>query len=414
MNRPVKLRQKDPSPALRCLNLIARRLAAIRRDTPALARMGGQMARRLLAGGQIFAPGLMRFWEHEFYGRAGGLMGLQAPSWQPASKNDVAFLVLPPRGKWDESVQQRLKGLLGGKAALFAVGRRDDLPAGVPSNRFEGFTGGVKSQEGLYGLGEHRPLAPLRLLEIIVRGWIAAGEMICACIRGGKMPVIWMSAWLEGSFIRNISFIEQDNLREPWSAPLFHKGRYIPPLPPGCAAEHFLGMLGRIRESLAGQGDRLAQAGKWLAEAHQAGRRPWTVLVGHSYPLILQLPGEDKQRPVYPLRWGPSVSDLARALPGDLKRGDVVMHLGYGPVNVPAAREILGRGIRLIHTTPYGRPPGMKPQRNFLWLDLPWRPSDASVDVPGYGVRILPSSSSAQTMALLAILSEMADRMGWS
>jgi hypothetical protein len=35
------------------------------------------------------------------------------------------------------------------------------------------------------------------------------------------------------------------------------------------------------------------------------------------------------------------------------------------------------------------------------------------VDVPGYGVRIIPSSSAAHTMAYMAILGETAQRMGW-
>jgi hypothetical protein len=80
---------------------------------------------------------------------------------------------------------------------------------------------------------------------------------------------------------------------------------------------------------------------------------------------------------------------------------------------VPAAEALLKRGIRLIHTTPYGPMAAMKPNKNFLYFDLPWRPGDAEVDIPGYAVRILPGSSSVMTMAYNAILCEMAERMGW-
>ena len=89
------------------------------------------------------------------------------------------------------------------------------------------------------------------------------------------------------------------------------------------------------------------------------------------------------------------------------------MHLGYAPVDTGAVAGVLKKGIRLIHTSPYGRPATLPDHKNFIWLDLPWRPGDASVDVPGYSVRILPMSSTCHTMAYFAILSETAERMGW-
>lgn len=64
-------------------------------------------------------------------------------------------------------------------------------------------------------------------------------------------------------------------------------------------------------------------------------------------------------------------------------------------------------GTRRTH-----QPASLPEHKNFIWLDLPWRPGDASVDVLGYSVRILPMSSTCHTMACFAILSEMAERMG--
>jgi hypothetical protein len=76
-------------------------------------------------------------------------------------------------------------------------------------------------------------------------------------------------------------------------------------------------------------------------------------------------------------------------------------------------QRILDRGVRFIYTSPYGRPAGLKDHENLIWLDLPWRPADATVDVPGYSVRILPMSSSAHTMVYFQLMCEMAERMGW-
>ena len=92
----------------------------------------------------------------------------------------------------------------------------------------------------------------------------------------------------------------------------------------------------------------------------------------------------------------------------------MALHLGYRPADVLAIEAVLKRGIRLIHTSPYGRPAALEEHKDLVWLDLPWRPGDACVDVPGYSVRILPMSSTCHTMAYFAILSEMAERMGWT
>jgi hypothetical protein len=218
-----------------------------------------------------------------------------------------------------------------------------------------------------------------------------------------------MSVWLEGALVRNASFMAHNNLREPWSVPLFHTDRYIPPLPPGYAANAFLSELERILAVIESQQAQLTQAGQWMALALQNGKRVHAVLVGHSYPKILALPKDS----AYPIEWGQSMSDLARAIPADLGAGDVAIHLGYSPVNVAQVQSILKRGIRFIYTTPFGRPKALKNHRNLIWLDSPWRPTDQTIDIPAYGVRMLPMSSSAGTCVYFPLLCEMAARMGW-
>jgi hypothetical protein len=366
------------------------------------------MARPILAGGNLVPAPIAPFWPSEFSGRAGGLMGVKWPQWVPERSADVAYFAAPDPRRWDPRKDEHLARLVKSRGQLFVIGRSEDLAGLGSAGRFAGFTGGAAPEDGLYGLGSIRPLAPLRPFEQLVRGWAAAGEFVGACTRAGRMPVIWMSVWLEGALVRNASFTPLDNLREPWSTPMFHEDRYVPPLAAGRVAGEFLAFVEMMLSTLQRQLNALAQAGRWLAEASRAGRRLWTVAVGHSYPMILERPKEG-----YPLEWGHSVSDLRKAIPKDLKRGDVALHLGYSPVNVDDVRRICSRGIRFIYTSPYGRPASLKDHEDLLWLELPWRPGDACVDVPGYGVRILPSSSAAHTMAYFAILAEMAERMGW-
>jgi len=409
----------DRTPAGRYLKLIRRRIRAIRRDIPSLIEMGERMAEPMLAGGRFLIPRVAGFWPREFGGRAGGLMGMTyhprfrmpgRPVLRPNRKTDVAYIALPDPRWWDAAQDETLAELLRGKAHVFVNGREDELAAlGGARKRVSAFAGGAPVDEGLYGFAERRPLAGLRHFDQFVRGWAAAGEFIAACTRNGKMPTIYMSVWLEGALLRNASFVEHHNLREPWTTPFFHRDVYIPPLAPGYAAESFLDIAEGHLKALEAQLLLLARAGRWMAEARRRGRRVWVTATGHSYPEILEL-REDKE---YPVEWGWPISDLRKALPADLRRGDVALHMGYAPVDVRVIGAVLKKGIRLIHTSPYGRPASLPDHEDFLWFDLPWRPADASVDVPGYSVRILPMSSTCHTMAYFAILSEMAERMGW-
>ena len=401
---------KPLSPAIQYLHLVRKRLAAIRKDIPAIIEMAERVAKPLLEGGNLFTPDLSPFWHNEFCSRAGGMMGLKAANYVAQSKKDVAYFTVPDPRRWNPQEDKKFQALVKGPAQLFLNGPKEDLAVLGSTRRFAGFTGGVDPNEGLYAMDPFQPLAPLRPLEMIVRGWRAAGEMICACTRAGRMPILWMSVWLEGAMVRNASFTRHDNLHEPWSAPMFHDDRYISPLAPGYACREFLGELERILDVVEGQEKKLAQAGRWMAQAKKEGRKVLTILVGHSYPQILERP----EKAEYAVDFGYSVSNLRRAVPPQYGKGDVALHLGYAPVDVEALQRILDRGIRFIHTSPYGRPANLRDHQNLLWLDLPWRPTDATVDIPGYSVRMMPMSSSAQTPTFFAILCEMAQRMGWT
>jgi hypothetical protein len=398
---------------MKYLDLVKTRIAQVREELPHLIKLGEQMASPLLAGGSLYTPNVGTYWPSEFGGRAGGLMGLKPSHYIARSLNDVAFTTLPDPRRFNSTDESRWRALIDSPAQIFINGAESDIPphlAASLATRAAGFTGGAPASEGLYKKDDLTPLAPIRPFDQLVRGWVTTGELIAACTRAnGRMPIIWMSVWLEGAMVRNASFFKHDNVREPWYPPLFHDPIYIPPLPPGHVANEFLAELERIFNIVAAQSEKLSTAGQWLAAAAGAKKKISTVLVGHSYPQILEL-AEPKN---YPLAWLPSISDLQFAHPQDLGAGEVALHLGYAPVNVNDVKQILSRGVRFIYTSPYGRPRELDDHPNLLWLDLPWRPADATVDVPGYSVRILPMSSSAHTMVYFSLICELAERMGW-
>ena len=398
------------APAREFLAEALRRTAALRRETAHFTQLGEKMAQPLLAGGDLCLPPVGSFSHSEFSGRAGGLMGIRWAE-RPASSKDVAFFGLPDPRRWKPQEDEAFQKQLSSRRRLFVIGRPDEVE-GKLRRRISGFTGGARAEEGLHALGEQRPLAPYRPFEQLVRGWLTKGELIAACTRKGLMPTIWMSVWFEGALARNTALIKHNsNRREPWLVPLLHdKDYYVPPLPRGRVATEYLRLVDSLIETLDRQARALTRAGDWMAQAHRAGKRVAATAVGHSYPQILGLPKESN----YPVRWGTTNSDLATAIPADLGKGDVYIHLGYSPVDVRKVSAILRRGIRFIYTSPYGRPEALKDHEGLIWLDLPWRPGDASIDVPGYSVRILPLSAVAHTLAYFSLLSEMAGRMGWT
>jgi hypothetical protein len=353
---------------------------------------------------------------------------------KPENAQDVGLFAVPDPRRWDAAGDETLKQLVNGKAKLFVVGRPGDLPAEA-AMRVSGFTGGADPTIGCYAYANHAPLVSTRQFEQFVRGWITFGEAVAACTRGEQMPVLYMSVWLEGAIARNaaFSFTDYNNLGEPRDCrplvptPVFHHERYVPPLAAGYPAGEFLCTAGMFIDTLGRQLDTLAEAGRWIAETLQAGKRVRVVAVGHSYPRILELPVEEEghgrghgrghdigyDKSVYPVEWGRSMSNLLQALPDDLGEGDLLLHLGYAPVVKERVDTILGRGIKLIHTSPYGRRKDTPEHPNFLWFDLPWRPGDADVDIPGYGARMMPASSTSHSIAYNAILAEAAERMNW-
>jgi hypothetical protein len=398
---------RQGSAAVEYLSLVGKRIEQIHHDVPQLTAMGTKMAELLLAGGNLYAPDVAKFWPSEFGGRAGGFMGIRSGAKVHESEKNVAYFALPHPRNWDARKDDTLQKLINGKAQLFVIGRPEELEGVAPLARFAGITGGAEPDAGLHAHQSHKPLASLREFDQFVRGWITAGELCAACTRAGKMPIMWMSVWLEGAFVRNAHFVTHNNLREPWNTPFFHDGHYVPPLAPGHVGNEFLAELRKIHSRLLEQSELLGTAGQWIADAKRNGRRVWTVAVGHSYPALLDLAAKND----YPLEWSGSISDLSKGISADLGKGDVALHLGYAPVDADDVKAICNRGVKLIHTSPYGKSFTPIDHPNFLYFDLPWRPADATVDVPGYSVRILPMSSSAQTMALFAMLAEFAVRM---
>jgi len=376
--------------------------------------MGERMAGPLLKGGRLYLEPVGRYWGSEFHCRAGGFMSLHRQGAGRMRRKDVAYFELPRADRRGPGDEQLLRRLVRGPAHLFAIGRREDAEGIAPASRFEGFSGAAARPGGAYHLPGYGPLVNTDLLERIVRGWIVAGELVAACTRARRMPILFMSNWFEGSDERNAAFCPGYEAGRRMAGSFFHKEWkrerttiYVPPLAAGYVGASFLDVVERIRASLAAQGAELSRAGVLLADAKRRGRRICSSAPGHMYPHALNIPdGCD-----YPVHWTTPTASLPGSVPRSWRRGDAVIHFGYGPTHPAEVQRLLKRGFSVVQTSPYGRPADLPDRTQHVWFDLPWRPGDAEVYIPGYSVRVVPGSSSAQTMGYFCLLAELAHRM---
>src|SRR5438045_6058069 len=87
--------QPTTRPAIEYLSLVANRIEQIHHDVPQLTAMGTKMAELLLAGGELYAPDVAKFWPSEFSGRAAGFMGIRSGPRVLACDRNVDYFVLP-------------------------------------------------------------------------------------------------------------------------------------------------------------------------------------------------------------------------------------------------------------------------------------------------------------------------------
>ena len=148
--------------------------------------------------------------------------------------------------------------------------------------------------------------------------------------------------------------------------------------------------------------EHLSDAAELMSDCLRHGGAVHIESVSHYTLYDIDLPG----LPVWakhPKRY-PEPEEIAAAM----KPGDVYFELGYmelRPRFLEAAAKAPGKSIVALCHAPPAAPAGPQPT---MLLDAQWDSGDAAVSLPGYDVKILPTSAVLQTAIFRAMIAKAA------
>ena len=354
-------------------------IQALQRDVPAMTPSAEAAARRFVLDGWTLAAWGDEGFVAEITGRAGGLMPIDPVD---AAPGKTIVLLAPRSARLENDLDQaRRFAERGDRVILFA--RRavldEAVRAGVrPAAAFDTH---AAPHGGLVASGDTW-LIPTDPPASIAAVWTWTAEFVAACTRLGKMPVMWQSIMAPGSAERNKAHAGK---RFEDAAPA--------PLKPGALGREYLAKLdANVRAVFVGERSALRQAAERAARAQAQGGRLYAYLVGHATALQPGIPGDPGLFSALHAAAGPSGGALS------LTPSDFVLCVGYdripaGESNAEIAEKVRAAGAAVAWSFTDYRPEEVKAVRpGETYIDQRWPLGDAVVTVPGYDVRILPTS----------------------
>jgi hypothetical protein len=230
--------------------------------------------------------------------------------------------------------------------------------------------------------------------------WMWTGEFVAACTRLGKMPTMYQSYSVPGSKER------AEKLRQT----KFH-AESPKPVP---ARQLALAYLEELKSSLAAmrgmEMDHVREIARRASAAVRSGHVAWLTVCGHAIQNNLDIP----YSPGY---FRPAGAPWRTLRPGvTFERGDFVYCVAYDEVfpDVMALARERGAGLAwsLTDYRTDDRVGIGAIGRDEIFVNQHWALGDAVVTVPGYDVRILPTSGILSEAALRMVEAEMVTLAG--
>ena len=329
-------------------------LESIRATLPAMQAPSEEVARRIIAGGKLYAGGNPSL-VSEVSGRAGGLMLVAALGDAPSPGDAVLYFA---------DAAHPLDPALGANGAyVVAFGQ-----AAPPVTGYA-----VPPCAEAYGLSP--------TLGMAMQAWVFTAELVGACTRQNKMPVIFETIGLYGGYPRMQAFQAKGLV--------FHPECTVPLQRPGLLGNEYITEVAAIlrrceRENRA----ELDRAGQWAAQALRGTRKPWMFSMGHIFPHEVgdTAIAEHFQSAHYNAGFSnepfPDVS---------LGKGDLITFIGYQHPPIPLLEHAKTVGARFVYVS-------VHQHRDFatgprvVWIDPMWPWADACVTIPGYDIPAFPAS----------------------
>ena len=378
------------------LERVVAALDAMERDMPAITAAAELAAERYVNHpqgtlGVLGDPGFFR----EATDRSGGIMRVFGGAHAAGDKGIMLFC-LSERG-WDQDIKQA-KYFSGTGSMIIAFGRRQLLDrareAGCPmAAALDLHVPG----DGTWADGSLPVDRPARLAAL----WLWTGEFVAACTRRGRMPPMYLGYAVPGGRERAAKFGRHVRFHDETPAAV----------PAGRVARAYLAALRRDLRAVADhEMDEIVRTADLALEARDAGRGVYAFLHGHAVHCSLGGPAD----PGYFTQANRDWVDLKDEI--ELHGGDFMFCLGFDqPFDGDWFKELAPRlrrdGVRLaISVTDYKHEAISAIPSGEPFINQHWGFGDAVVELPGYDVKILPTSAVIAETILWMVQAEMHTR----
>lgn len=407
---------------------------------PEIGKAAEGVARRWTAGGDLYAAGDSCATDELFY-RSGGLIGLKRigpykqngngsqVTWGKVPEKSVILYVMHRNADPGILLFEDLGHLMAeGNTVVFFGSSRwpacrravDALRKRVPAERCF-FIDTELPMDTSFTTADGRHYGDFAGMVTTVHAWTFTAELIAACTRQNKMPIIWPSGAIPG----------YEAWEKQYGTNAFHADLTLHPIEAGVLGRRYLQSL---RQQIQACGKSTAQvraAARMLADV-PADRAVYAMVDSHLLAGETWLPKALPNWMLVQRRWR-----WRRAAP-TIERGDGVFWMGeYNwPTteveqavkmgNPMAVASLYGPGQPPGHTplvTPPGTPPATEPARisvelsppavatpgptNVVWIPVSWQYPDAVVELDGYPLPVCPSSSIVQGLLLWGVIGEV-------
>jgi uncharacterized phosphosugar-binding protein len=378
-------------------------------DMDRLTAVGKQIADRYAKGGLVGFPWIRQTLGVELVGRSGGIMhvGFDRP-WkkdrtEAEKRNDVAIF------GWDSAPEARDLGVVKKEK------ERGAYVIGFGPKAMPGLREHVKLADAWFDTG--RP-ADDRVVEYadgvragkinhlinVLSAWTLTGETVAALTRRGHMPTMWKSwAFKDG--------------RE-WSEALFRKKQYhddlkIAPVDPGKVGSAYLDRMRYLLQRFERtELDQVEKAAALVAVEHRAGRK--TVIASTGHMAMYYVARYDDSAWATNQEVHAFLESQVKSFQEKTAQGALVVRLGETGFSRDLAALFRKKGQKVILITSENPYP-----ENQAYLE-PWAANidmgyafgDACVPIPGYPIRILPTSGAMQVAAYECLNVEVFARRG--
>jgi len=344
----------QPAPST-YLNRVEKALQLGAQDLRAMTPAANQVAARITTGGNLYASGHPAL-VSEVTGRAGGLMLLQdLGNKTPTAADAVLFFGSPEHP---------------------LLPKISELGALVVSFGLEDAQNALK----IPVLGPESGIS--NTLGMTISAWLFTSELIAACTRLNKMPVIYETIASYDGQARTQQFKDKGIF--------WHDSHNVPNISPTQLGEAYIkqtvAMLKRVSATHRPSLDRAAQ---WAREAKLAGRQTIMLSMGHLVPAEI----ENSEIGAFfkPGRWNAGFKNNEPLL-DPFRSGDCVVHIGYQFPPAQLLREANAARANVVYLSILADRDFPSGQRT-AYIDPMWPWADACVDLPGYDIPILPASA---------------------